>query len=151
MTIGEVFHGIKIDAMILGGAGLAVMLFSKSDDGKKLGRALLVIGIVVVCAIWIFGQPNMDSDMNVEDIYASAKFAKSVAEDIVSFPATVSFNPFSWGFDQEGNTIKVSAEFSTKNALGLRITHEFYLVCEIIENHTKIRANEIYLNGNRVG
>lgn len=150
MTVGEVFHGLKIDAMIGCVVGILILLFSKSADGQKLGRFFLALGIVVVCAILIFGQPNVDSEMNVEDIYASAKFAKSVAEDIASFPATVRFNPLAWRFDQEGNTIKISAEFSTKTALGLRVSHDFYLVCEMYDNHTKIRSTEVYLNGKRV-
>ena len=75
--------------------------------------------------------------------------AETAAQGLSNFPDTVKVNGLTLQYAREDNLYSVSCEFSCKNAFGVKTVHHLKLICEVSEDGTQIRTNEVYLDGVR--
>lgn len=146
---------------------LAIAGICKKKNEPKKANAVLNFGLVgVVLFVWIIfairqeqpivEKPEMVVEYEMENEISSemelrlAKYAKAIAEEIVDYPATVILNYFDVECERDGNIYRVSCEFSSKTAVGLRLEHELEVVCELLESENKLKATEVYLDRNKI-
>lgn len=170
MTVNDIAIWIlQICMAVICGGGLLVLVFSIF----KREKIALMFGVIVMIACVILfvlilvmsgntpedvisGETEMTTETTPEteiDIWMKSEltdFITKSAKEISTFPATVKIKYWTLDFAREGNFYEVSCVYSSKNALGLSLERELKMFCEVIEDGTMIRANEVYLDGKQI-
>jgi hypothetical protein len=176
MTVNDVALLILlICAVVLCGGlffALIFLLFKKEKIAQVFGITATIACLVLLVLVFVMsGNTPEENNRKIADanetipVETEAKtkteidlwmkseltdFIKKSAKEISSFPATVRIKYWTLEFAREDNFYEVSCVYSSKNALGLSLERELKMFCEVIEDGTMIRANEVYLDGKRI-